>query len=182
MAAVGTDRVHATSTSEINTGGQTRRISTATEVVNGRAAKYSVEVVEGTTSRKWAVTFERGMARVHLEIRGRASDRAVRLENDVILLDRDVWHHYRFLLSRYRMDRQGHQAFRVLSPQAALRVMSADVEFDGVTNFGSGSNKRRANKFLIVLAGGFEVKAIADEKGVPLSIEIPSADQKVLLE
>ena len=178
----GVDRVRAKSSGEITSAGQSRKITTATELQSGHATRYSAEVVEGAKTRKWEIAFERNVARVHLDIGGRTSDRDVRLDGDVILLDRDVWHHYRFLLNRYSMTRQGRQAFRVFSPQAALRVMIAEVELEGPTNYGSGGNKRRANKFIVILAGGFEVRVIADENGSLLAIEVPSVDQKVVLE
>ncbi|HEU4391323.1 MAG TPA: hypothetical protein VFV34_26225 [Blastocatellia bacterium] len=178
----GTDRVRAKSSGEITSLGQSRKITTLVDVQSGRVTRYSAEVVERSETRKWEIQFERNNARVHLEVGGRTSDRNVRVDSDVILLDRDVWHHYRFLLNRYSMTRQGRQAFRVLSPQAALRAMIAEVEFEGTTNIGPSTNRRRANKFTVTLAGGFEVKVMADEDGSPLSIDVPSVGQKVVLE
>jgi hypothetical protein len=168
------------STGENSLSGSTRSLATTTEVSDGKPKSYSLEVTEGGKLRKYAIGFTEEGAQIRVEAGGRTSERAVRLAPGVVLLDRDVWHHYQQLLSKFQPGVK-RQRFRIFSPQAALREMSADVELTGTTNFGSGSNKRKANRFLVLLAGGFEVKIIADDQGFPLQIEVPSLETKVIL-
>ncbi|MEW6211889.1 MAG: hypothetical protein AB1631_26270 [Acidobacteriota bacterium] len=162
--------------------GAAQKIITTTEIQNDKPVRYTVETVTGVNSQKYSLEFKEGVIHATIEAHGRKSERTRNVTRDVILLDRGVWHHYRFLLARYDMKAGGIQRFRVFSPLSGLRDFWADVRFLRRENFKSGQTKRSGDLFSIVLAEAFEVLVIADDARVPVSIEVPSEKTRAVLE
>ncbi len=170
------------SSSETTIGGLPQKIITSTEIKGDKPARYTVETVSGANSQKYSLEFREGIVHVTIEAHGRKSERTRNVARDVILLDKGVWHHYRFLLARYDMKAAGVQRFKVFSPHSGLREYWADVRYLRKENFKSGQTKRRGDLFSVILAEAFQILIIADEKRVPISIEVPSEKTKAVLE
>lgn len=170
------------SSGELRTQGSVLTLNTVTEIRNGAPASYSVDAAENGRLRRYAITFRGGAALVAIEAGGRRSERAVRLSKDVVVLDPNVWHQYSQLIAKYNRQRGGKQLFRVFMPRAGLREVSALVELTGKTDFGSGRDKRKADRFVVELARSAEVRITADEEGAVLSLELRDLGIKVLLE
>jgi hypothetical protein len=170
------------SSGELTTGTTSQKLLTTTEIKNGKPVRYTVEVTTGDRAQKLTVSFERGSARAIIESSTNKTERATRVDGDVILLDKNVWHQYRLLLSRYDLAARGKQRFNVFIPQAGLRQFSAEVELKDQTSINVRGEKRRANRFIVSLADGYDITVAADEAGTPLSIEVPSQDTKVVIE
>lgn len=170
------------SSSETIIRGLSQKITTMTEIKDDKPARYTVETVSGANSQKYSLEFKEGTVHVTIEAHGRKSERTRNVARDVILLDKGVWHHYRFLLARYDMKAGGVQRFKVFSPQSGLREFWADVRYLRKENFKSGQTKRSGDLFSVVLAEAFEVLIFADGSRAPISIEVPSEKTKAVLE
>jgi hypothetical protein len=170
------------SQAETTAPGLPQKIITTTEIKDDKPARYTVETVTGVNSQKYSMEFREGTVQVTIEAHDRKTERTRNIAGDAILLDKGVWHHYRFLLARYDMKAGGVQRFKVFSPQSGLREFWADVRYLRKENFKSGQTKRRGDLFSVVLAEAFEVLIIADESQVPLSIEVPSEKTKAVLD
>jgi hypothetical protein len=171
------------STTDLVSAGVSRRLVTETEIHNSNPARYSLEITEGAQTRRYFVEFAGAEARVKIESGARSSERKVRVHDGVVLLDKDVWHQYRYLIEKYDQTAKGVQRCYVFSPQASMREFWADVEMKGATNYELKGAKRKANRFDVSIAGGTEVKVVVDSSNNSiLSIEIPSLDTKVRLE
>jgi hypothetical protein len=86
------------------------------------------------------------------------------------------------LIVKYNRARGGRQRFRALIPRASLREVPVYIELKGKTDFGPSGRKRKADRFIVELARGFEVRVTADESGMVLAVEIPDLDTKAVLE
>lgn len=167
---------------ETTASGPPQKITTSTEIKDDKPMRYTVETVSGANSQKYSLEFKEGIVHITIAAHGRKSERTRNVARDVILLDKGVWHHYRFLLARYDMKAGGVQRFRVFSPQSGLRQYWADVRFLRRENFKSGQTKRSGDLFSVVLAEAFEVLIFANESRAPISIEVPSEKTKAVLE
>jgi hypothetical protein len=170
------------STAEMQVRGGVQKIITSTQVRNQRMTRYTLEISEGAKTQNYVFDFNRGTARIAIEIDGRKTERTRRLSESIIPLDKNVWHHYLLLVQNYDLAQGGRQRLRIFIPQAAFAEYVALVELKETISYNFGQVKKKANRFSIIIGEGFEVKLIADEGGQPLSIEIPSEDTKVLLE
>jgi hypothetical protein len=170
------------STSETESGGQVRKVVTSTEFQKKRIVRYDLEIITGSRTEKYSFQFTPQGTRVAIELNGRKTQRSRPAVRDPVLLDKGVWHHYRFLLARYDMKRLGKQRFRIFIPQAAFREYYAEVEYKGSATVKKGDEKREGSRFDIILADGFEVEVIADHTGLPLSIEVPTEKTKAVRE
>lgn len=170
------------SSAETKASGPPQKITTTTEIKDDKPVRYTVETVSGANSQKYSLEFKDGTVNVTIEAYNRKSERTRSIARDSILLDKGVWHHYRFLLARYDMKVGGVQRFKVFSPQSGLREYWADVSLVRRENFKSGQTKRSGDLFSVILAETFQVLIIADEARVPLSIEVPSEKTKAILE
>lgn len=171
-----------TSVSETQTGGTAKRIATSSDFRDSKLRGYHLEINSGNRSEKYTFQFTPFGVIIDIELNGKKTRRWRTYSGDIVLLDRDVWHHYFFLLSRYDLKKLGKQRFRVFIPQAAFREYSAEVEYKGRASIRTGEQRREGNRFTIILADGFEVNAIADQTGMPLSVEIPDEKKKAVLE
>lgn len=169
------------STGELFSRGSSLTLKTVTEIRNGNPTKYSVDVTENGRLRRYAVVFRRVGALVTIEAGNRRSERDVRLSSNVVVLDDNVWHQYSLLIARYNRARGGNQPFRAFIPRA-LREVPVLVKPKGKTDFGSGSGKRKADRFIVELARAYEVMVTVDESGLVLAVEVPDLDTKVVLE
>jgi hypothetical protein len=167
---------------ETTASGPPQKITTTTEIKDDKPTRYTVETVTSVNSQKYSMEFREGSVHITIEAYNRKTERTRNIAKDAILLDKGVWHHYRFLLARYDMEVKGVQRFKVFSPQSGLREFWADVRYLRKENFKSGQTKRRGDLFSVVLAEAFEVLIIADESRAPLSIEVPSEKTKAVLE
>ena len=170
------------STTEITAGGQTEKIAATTELKGSRPVRYEMESVAGNRVQKYSLRFEAGVASVVIEAYGRRSERTIEVSEDVVLLDRNVWHHYGLLIDRYDLKKRGAQRFPAITPQAGLRQYVAEVELKGKTTFNAGGQKIRANRFIVLLGDGYEAEVIADESNRVLSVEVPALETKALLQ
>lgn len=170
------------SSSETTIGGLPQKITTSTEIKGDKPARYTVETVSGANSQKYSMEFKDGTVNITIEAYNRKSERTRNIARDAVLLDKGVWHHYRFLLARYDMKAAGVQRFKVFSPQSGLREYWADVRYLRKENFKSDQTKRRGDLFSVILAEAFQILIIADESRVPISIEVPSEKTKAVLE
>ena len=170
------------STTEITSGTATQKVTAVTELSGGRPVRYEMEMAAGERSQKYSLQFEAGTARVVIEAYGRRSERAVPVSEGVMLLDKNVWHHYELLINRFDMSKRGPQRFPVLTPQAGLREYVAEVELKEKTMYNAGGAKVRANSFVVTLGEGYEATVIVDESNRVLSIEVPALDTKVVLQ
>ncbi len=170
------------SSAETTASGPPQKITTMTEIKDDKPVRYTVETVSGGHSQKYSMEFRDGTVNITIEAYNRKSERTRNIARDAILLDKGVWHHYRFLLARYDMKAGGAQRFKVFSPQSGLREYWADVSLVRRENFKSGQTKRSGDLFSIILAETFQILIIADEKRVPVSIEVPSEKTKAILE
>lgn len=170
------------SSGEILSGNSSQRIITITEIQNRKIDRYMLEVSKQSGIEKYDMRFSNGRADVEIEAYGKKAKRVKDVSDDATLLDKNVWHHYRFLLARYDLRLGGIQRFNVFIPQAALRQYTAEVEMKKTTSFEFRRRKIEAYRFEILLADTYDVIIITDEKKTPLLIEIPSEDTKVRLE
>ena len=170
------------STTEITSGGQTEKLTVTTELRNSRAVRYEIESAVGGRTQKYTLRFEAGVANVVIEAYGRRSERTIEVREDVVLLDKNVWHHYGLLLNRYNLNKRGAQQFPAITPQAGLRQYVAEVEFKDKTTFNAEGQKLRANRFIVLLGDGYEAEVIADESNRVLSIEVSALETKAVLQ
>jgi hypothetical protein len=168
--------------SQTTATGAAQKIITTTEIKDDKPVRYTVETTSGANSQKYSLEFKEGVIHVTIEAHGRKSERTRNVNRDVILLDKGVWHHYRFLLARYDRKAGGIQRFRVFSPLSGLRHFWADVRLLRRENFKSGQTKRSGDLFSVVLAEAFEVLIITDDSRAPISIEVPSEKTRAVLE
>jgi hypothetical protein len=166
------------SVAEVTGGGQKEQITATTELIGSRPVRYEVETIAGGRSQKYSLQFEAGVARAVIEAYGRRSERDIVVDRDVVILDKNIWHHYALLISRYDLKRRGAQLFPVITPQSGLRGYLAEVEFKGNTTF----RKVRANRFVVLLGEGYEAEVIADGSNRLLSIEVSALDTKAVLQ
>jgi len=169
-----------TSTGETVEGGRTVKLVTSTEIEKTRMVRYSVDLTEGAETRRYSMEFADGKVRVVIEAGGMKTERLRQTSQRPVVLDKNVWHHYQFLLGNYDPLRKGRQRFRVFIPQSAFREYNADVELKSVSTAEIGGVKRKVLKFSIIIADGFEVIVRTDERAIPFSIEIPSQDLKAI--
>ena len=181
-STVGPGGITINSTSETRSGATARRVVTSTEYRDKRPARYSLEITTGSRIEKYLLTFTPSGVNISIEVNGRKTERTRPAGKDIVLLDKDVWHHYQILLARYDLKSLGKQSFRVFIPQAAFREYNAEVEYKGITQAKVGEEKKPAYRYNIILADGFEVNAVADQTGRPFSIEVPAEKMKVVLE
>lgn len=177
-----TDGLVLKSSSEVTTGGQVQKLLTTTEFKNKRPVRYTVEITTDGRTQKYTINFERGRASVVIEYAGKSTERAARVDSEAVLLDKNVWHQYQMLLSKYDLVARGKQQFRVFIPQTGFRQFFAEVQLKEQTSINVRGEKKRANRFIINIADSFDILVIANESGVPLSIEVPSEDTKVIME
>ncbi len=170
------------SSTEITSGTAPQKITAMTELSGGRLIRYEVETGAGERLQKYSMQFEAGVARVVIEAYGRRSERTVTVGEEVMLLDKNVWHHYELLINKFDMNNRGPQRFTVLTPQAGLRQYVAEVELKEKTIYNTGSAKIRANSFIVTLGEGYEAIVIVDESNRVLSIEVPALDTKAVLQ
>jgi hypothetical protein len=170
------------SSTEITSGGAPQKITAMTEMSGGRLVRYEMETGAGERLQKYSLQFESGIARVVIEAYGRRSERAVPVSEEVMLLDKNVWHHYGLLINKFDMKKRGPQRFSVLTPQAGLRQYIAEVELKEKTIYNAQGTKIGANLFIVTLGEGYEVIVIADESNRVLSIEVPALDTKAVLQ
>jgi len=175
-------RITLNSTSETRSGATARKVVTSTEYRDNRPARYSLEINSGNRVEKYLLMFTPSAVNISIEVNGRKTERTRPAGKEIVLLDRDVWHHYQILLARYDLKSLGKQRFRVFIPQATFREYNAEVEYKGITNVKVGEEKKQAYRYNIILADGFEVNAVADQTGRPFSIEVPAEKMKVVLE
>jgi hypothetical protein len=153
-----------------------------TEIIDGKPTRYAVETGEGESAQKYSMEFDEGTVKINIEAYGRRTERTRAVSRDVTLLDRGVWHHYRFLLAKYDMKEKGAQQFKVFIPLSGLREYEVIVRHLKKTQVKTGQTKRQGELFSIILSDTSEVLVVADESRTPLSIEVPSEKTKVLLE
>jgi hypothetical protein len=170
------------SSTEVTVSGLTQKVTALTELYGSRLLRYELETATGDRIQKYSMRFESGVARVVIEAYGRQSERAVAVSRDVMLLDKNVWHHYGLLINRYDMNTRGAQRFPVITPQSGLRQYIAEVEFKDKTTFNAEGQKLKANRFTVLLDEGYEVEVVADESNRVLSIEVPAFDAKAVLQ
>lgn len=170
------------SSTEITSGGESQKITAMTELNGGKLVRYEIETGAGERLQKYSLRFEAGIARVVIEAYGRRSERTVSVSDDVMLLDKNVWHHYQLLINRFDMNKRAPQQFPVLTPQAGLRQYMAEVEFKEKTTYSAGGAKIRANSFIVTLGEAYEANVIADESNRVLLIEVPEFDIKAVLQ
>lgn len=170
------------STTEISSGGQTEKIIATTELKGSRPVRYEMESSGGAGARKYSLSFEAGVANIVIEAYGRRSERIIEVREDVVLLDKNVWHHYGLLISRYDLSKRGAQTFPAITPQAGLRQYVAEVEYKDKTTFNAGGQKLRANRFIVLQGDGYEAEVIADESNRVLSIEVSALETKAILQ
>jgi len=171
-----------TSVGEVPVEGSSQKLSTMTEVRNGRISRYTLEFSKSTGIEKYDFSFNGGNAHLTVEAYGRKTERTKNVSEGATLLDKNVWHHYRFLLSQYDLRRGGSQRFDVFIPQAAFRQYTAEVEMKKQVSYEFRDKKIQAYRFEILLADTYDVIVITDEAKTPLSIEIPSEKIKAILE
>lgn len=159
-----------------------QQIMTMTEIRKGAIRRYSLEINKQTGPEKYWMNFIGGRVRLAVDAHGKVTERLKDVSDDAVLLDKNVWHHYRFLLSKYDIPSGGLQVFNVFIPQAAFRQYRAEIEMKKRTSFEFRGKKIAAYRFEILLADTYDVIVITDEKKVPLSIEIPSEKTKALLQ
>jgi hypothetical protein len=172
----------AKSMSESSVGGTLHKIATSTEIQNDKPVRYTVETGDGATAQKYSMEFKEGSVSVTIEAHGKKTERKRVVGRDVVLLDRGVWHHLRFLLERYDMKAGGYQRFKAFIPLSGLREYSVDVRLIEKKEFKMGQVKRRGDLFSVILAETYEMLVIADEARAPLMIEIPLEKTKIVLE
>ncbi|HWP43778.1 MAG TPA: hypothetical protein VNO14_11115 [Blastocatellia bacterium] len=170
------------STSEIRERGVVHKIVTETEYYDKRPARYKLEITTGGRSQKYTLEFAPLGVHVFIDLNGRTTQRTMALAGDLVLLDKNVWHHYWLMLARYDMNKSGKQWFRVFIPQAAFRQVNAVVEYKGLASIKVGDEKKQGHRFSINLANGYEINIIADKDGMPLSIEVPGEEIEVELQ
>jgi hypothetical protein len=170
------------STTEITSGAAPQKITAVTELSGGLPIRYEVETGAGERAQKYILRFEPGVARVVIEAYGRRSERTIPVGEGVMLLDKNVWHHYELLINRFDMSKRGAQRFPVLTPQAGLREYTAEVELKEKITYRTGGAKVRANSFIVTLGEGYEAIVIVDESNRVLSIEVPALDTKAVLQ
>ena len=190
-AQVGTERYEVTktpagyavrSTTDFTADGVARKIVTTSEIANRRLSRYLVETTTRGRTQKYTVDFTGGRAKAVIESGGRQTERVVGVSEDILPLDRNVWHHYGLLLASYDLQARGKQQFRVFIPQAGLREFTAEVELKGKTSVKIGEEKKPGYRFVIDLADGFEVVAFTDEYKNMLLLEVPAQKTKVIAE
>ena len=170
------------STTEITSGSAPQKIKATTELTGGRPIRYEVETGAGERLQKYSLQFESGIVRVVIEAYGRRSERTVLVSEGVMLLDKNVWHHYELLINRFDMSKRGPQRFPVLTPQAGLREYTAEVELKEKTMYNAGGAKIRANSFIVTLGEGYDAIVIVDEANRVLSVEVQALDTKAVLQ
>ena len=170
------------SSTEITSAGAPQKVTATTELNGGRPVRYEVETGAGERLQKYSLQFEEGTVRVVIEAYGRRSERVVSVGEGVMLLDKNVWHHYELLINRFDMNKRGPQRFPVLTPQAGLREYVAEVELKEKTMYNAGGAKIRANSFIVTLGEGYDAIVIVDESNRVLSIEVPALDTKAVLQ
>lgn len=176
------DRLTIRSSGEVPVEGSSQIIKTTTEVIGGRINRYTLEFNKSTGIEKYDLGFSNGKARLVVEAHGRKTERTKEVSAGAVLLDKNVWHHYRFLLYKYNLNRGGSQRFDVFIPQAAFRQYTAEVEMKKQVTYEFREKKIEAYRFEILLADTYDVIVITDEKKIPLFIEIPSEKIKAILE
>jgi hypothetical protein len=159
-----------------------QQITTMTEIRKGAIVRYTIELNKHSGIEKYWLNFIGGNVRVAVEANGRNTERLKQVSDGAVLLDKNVWHHYRFLLSKYDLSEGGIQTFNVFIPQAAFRQYRAEVEMKKKISFEFRHRKVEAYRFEILLADTYDVIVITDERKIPLSIEIPSEKVKAILE
>ncbi len=174
------DHTTVKSTSNFTLEGKPQKIAATTEMQRQSLVRYEVEITTGEHTKKYAIDFQDGQALIKVEIGGQKTERRREISQDAILLDTNVWHHYRFLLARYDMQKKGEQQFTVFIPQAALRQYDAEVEFRKRTSITIAGIKRAGNLFDVRVANSFEVVAFTDEVGELLSLEFPAEKLKIV--
>ena len=167
---------------EITVNGLTQKLTAMTELYASRLTRYELETTTGEHTQKYSLRFEQGVARVVIEAYGKQTERAVEVSDYVLLLDKNVWHHYGLLIGRYDMKRRGAQSFPVMTPQSGLRQYVAEVEYKEKTTFNAEGQKLKAHRFTLVVGEGYEVEVVADETNRPLSIEVFAFDAKAVLQ
>lgn len=170
------------STTEITSGGQAEKLTVMTELRGSKPVRYEVESSGGGRNQKYTLLFEAGAANVVIEAYGRRSERIIEVSEDVVLLDKNVWHHYGLLINRYNLNKRGAQSFPAITPQAGLRQYVAEVEYKDKTTFNAGGQKLRANRFIVLQGDGYEAEVIADESNRVLSIEVSALETKAVLQ
>lgn len=170
------------STTEITTNGQTEQLTATTELRGSKPVRYEMETTAGGRTQRYSLKFEAGVASAVIEAYGRRSERTIEVSENVVLLDRNVWHHYGLLINRYNLNSRGAQRFLAITPQAGLRQYVAEVEYKDKTNFSAGGQKLKANRFIVLLGDGYEAEVIADESNRVLSIEVAALETKALLQ
>jgi hypothetical protein len=171
-----------TSDSKITVGEGQQRITSSLDLQQGNPVHYTVETGSGPGSRKYTLTFDAGDVKVKVESTGRTAERAIKIPAGAVVLDKDVWSHYRALFAKYDMTKKGLQSFQAFTPVPALRTYKVDVELDKATTFGSGSEKFVVNRFFVRLADGLGLIALVSSDGTPVDIEVPTQDIKITLE
>jgi hypothetical protein len=171
-----------TSSTEVTVSGLTQKIVALTELYGSRLVRYELETTTGERIQKYSMRFKSGVAHVEIEAYGKRSERSVAVSHGVMILDKNVWHHYGLLIDRYDMNLRGAQQVPVMTPQSGLRQYIAEVEFKDKTTFNAEGQKLKANRFTILLGDGYEVEVVADESGRALSIEVSAFDAKAVLQ
>lgn len=159
-----------------------QQFTTITEIRKGTIVRYTLEFNKQTGIEKYWINFMGGKVRVAVEAYGRNTERLKDVSDSAVLLDKNVWHHYRFLLSKYDLDKGGLQGFDIFIPQAAFRQYRAEVEMKKKVSFEFRGQKIEAYRFELLLADTYDVIVITDDKKIPLSIEIPSEKIRAILE
>jgi hypothetical protein len=173
-------KITSRSSGEISESGAAYKLTTLAEWDGGRPIRYVLELKFGSAEQKYTIDFQSKEALI--ESGGRSSQRAINISAGAVLLDRNVWHHYRFLIARYDMSAGGAQVFMAFVPQAGLRELPVTVERRGSELLKVGQVRKKVDKFKITLAGVIEIMLLSDESGLPLSIEIPLSKTRVALE
>lgn len=176
------DQTTLTSSDVIGSGDGQQKTNSSLEVHQGKPVQYIVETGSGLASQKYTLTFGDGGVKAKIESTGRTAERAIKLRDDVVVLDKDVWCQYRLLFSKYDMTRKGVQSFQVFTPVPALRAYTVEVEVDTPATFGSGSERFAVNKFYVRLAEGVGLIALVSLDGTPVDIELPTQDTKIVLQ
>jgi hypothetical protein len=176
------DQVTLTSSDVIGSGEAEQKINSSLEVHRGKPFQYIVETGSGLATQKYTLTFGEGGAKAKIESTGRTAERAIKLRDDVVILDKDVWCQYRLLFSKYDMAKKGVQSFQVFTPVPALRAYTVEVEVDQPATFGSGSERFPVNKFYVRLAEGVGLIALVSLDGTPVEFELPTQDTKIVLQ
>lgn len=170
------------STGDIPLEGSSQKITTQTEIRKGRIERYLLELSKPSGNEKYDLSFGGGKTRVEIEAHGRKTERVKEVSDDAVLLDKHIWHHYRFLLAKYDLPSGGAQRLNVFIPQAAFRQYTAEIEMTKRVSFEFRDKKIQAYRFEILLADTYDVIVITDQEKIPLSIEIPSEKLKAVLE